>query len=371
MSKVVSKEGIIMTRVYNFSAGPATLPLEVLQTAKEELLDWQDLGMSVMEVSHRSKEYVAIAQEAEANVRELLQIPSDYIVLFLQGGARSQFAMVPMNLLRGKQTADYLDTGIWSKLALKEGQRYCKVNTVASSDEFDYRTVPPRNSWEINSEAAYFHYVDNETINGIEFPTIPDVDDLLLVSDMSSNLLSRVFDVSRFALIYAGAQKNIGPAGLTLVIVRQDLLGNALPFTPSMFNYELHANEDSMYNTPPTFAWYMAGLTFKWLKAQGGLSAIAKKNQLKADKLYNYIDQSDFYHNHIDPTYRSRMNVVFGLHDDSLNQQFLEEANEVGLTNLKGHKLVGAMRASIYNAMPVEGINHLIHFMNDFSNRFG
>lgn len=360
-----------MTRVYNFSPGPATLPLEVLQQAKEELLDWHGLGMSVMEISHRSKDFVTVAQEAEADIRDLLQIPPNYKVLFLQGGARSQFAMVPMNLLHSKKRAEYIDTGVWSSLAMKEASRYCQVDVVASSQEQHYRTIPPPENWVINSQdAAYFHYVDNETVNGVEFPFIPDVD-LPIVSDMSSNILSRPIDISRFALIYAGAQKNIGPAGLTLVIVREDLLGNVLPFTPSMFNYELHAKENSMYNTPPTFAWYMAGLGFKWLKKQGGVGVISQKNQRKAEKLYNFIDQHDFYCNPIDKACRSRMNVVFSLRNESLNEQFLQEATSAGLCNLRGHKLVGSMRASLYNALPEEAVDQLIVFMKDFSNRNG
>lgn len=359
-----------MARIYNFSAGPATMPLEVLQQAKEELFDWKALGMSVMEISHRSKAFMDAAEEAEADLRDLLQIPSNYKILFLQGGARSQFAMVPMNLLANKMTADYLDTGIWSSLAIKEAKRYCEVNTVASSANQGYITIPPRHTWRINKDSAYFHYVDNETVNGVEFHEIPDVP-LPLVSDMSSNLLSRPFDVSRYALFYAGAQKNIGPAGLTIVVVREDLLGKATFFTPSMFNYELHAKEGSMYNTPPTFAWYLAGLTFKWLKKQGGLENIAAKNAEKARKLYQFIDQSSFYFNPVDPTYRSRMNVVFCLKDESLNEHFLKESTAAGLANLKGHKLVGAMRASIYNAMPIEAIDCLIDFMKDFSKRWG
>lgn len=359
-----------MSRVYNFSAGPATLPLEVLQRAKEEILDWQGLGMSVMEISHRSKPFMEMAQQAETDFRELLAVPSDYKVLFLQGGARSQFAMVPMNLLAGSETADYIDTGIWSGLAIKEASKYCKVNIVASSKEQGYVSIPPSNTWRINPKSAYFHFVDNETVNGVEFPEIPEVS-LPLVSDMSSNILSRPFDVSRYALFYAGAQKNVGPAGLTIVVVREDLLGKPLYFTPSMFNYELHAKENSLYNTPPTFSWYMAGLTFQWIKQQGGLAAIAEQNLRKASKLYKFIDQSDFYHNPVDPLYRSRMNVIFCLKDEGKNEQFLKESQENGLANLKGHKLVGAMRASIYNAMPEAGVDSLIDFMKDFSNRWG
>jgi phosphoserine aminotransferase len=359
-----------MARIYNFSAGPATIPFEVLQQAKDELLDWHDLGMSVAEISHRGKDFMALAEESESDVRDLLAIPPNYKVLFLQGGGRSQFAMVPLNLLNHKNTADYIDTGIWSGLAINEAKRYCHVHQVASSREQNYTTIPERDSWQVSSDAAYFHYVDNETINGVEFPTIPEVD-LPLVSDMSSNMLSRPFDITQFALVYAGAQKNIGLAGLTLVIINEDCLGKALPFTPSMFNYELHAREHSMYNTPPTFAWYIAALSFKWLKSQGGLIEIAKKNKIKSNKLYSYIDDSGFYYNRVDPKYRSRMNVVFNLKEASLYTRFLEQANAYGLANLKGHKLVGGLRASLYNAMPEEGVDSLISFMKYFVKRFG
>lgn len=360
-----------MTRVFNFSAGPATLPLPVLEQAKEELLDWQHLGMSVMEISHRGQDYLAVAQEAEANLRKLLHIPPNYKTLFLQGGARSQFAMVPMNLLGAKKQADYIDTGVWSNLAIKEAEIYCKVNVVASDRSAKYTGIPNPDTWQLNHDAAYFHYVDNETVNGVEFHYVPEVGAVPLVSDMSSNLLSRPIDINKFALIYAGAQKNIGPAGLTIVIVREDFLGHCLPYTPSMFNYALHAKENSMYNTPPTFAWYLAGLTFKWLLKEGGVSAIAAINQRKADKLYHCIDHNPFYVNNIAPSARSRMNVVFRLQDESLNEQFLTQATQAGLANLKGHKLVGGMRASIYNALPEQGVDLLINFMNDFSRRFG
>jgi phosphoserine aminotransferase len=360
-----------MARVYNFSAGPAALPLSVLEQAKEELLDWHQLGMSVMEISHRGKDFSALAQEAEADFRDLLNVPDNYHVLFLQGGGRSQFAMVPLNLLRHAQTANYLDTGIWSDLAIQEAKRYCTVHLVASSKTNNYRDIPAMQAWHINSDGAYLHYVDNETINGVEFPDIPEVASMPLVSDMSSNLLSRPLDVSRFGVIYAGAQKNIGPAGLTLVIVRDDLLGGALPFTPSMFNYTLHAKESSMYNTPPTFAWYLTALNFKWLKHQGGLASIAQKNKRKAGKLYQFIDNNDFYSNPIDRNYRSRMNVIFNLNDEKLNDTFLAQATANGLANLRGHRYVGGMRASIYNAMPEEGVDCLISFMKDFEKQFG
>jgi phosphoserine aminotransferase len=358
-------------RIYNFSPGPSALPVEVLQLVQQELFDWRNTGMSVMEISHRSKEFMEMAEQAESDLRNLLAIPLHYKILFLQGGARSQFAMVPMNLLRGKQTADYITTGIWSNFAAKEAKRYCEVNIVASSEDSGYTTIPAQSEWCLNSEAAYFHYVDNETINGVEFSMIPDIDSTPLVSDMSSNLLSRSFDITRFALIYAGAQKNIGIAGLTIVIVREDLLGNFLSFVPSMFDYKVQADNSSMYNTPPTFAWYLTSLIFQWLKNQGGVATIAQCNQRKAQKLYQFIDACDFYDNSVEPQYRSRMNVVFSLKDEQLNDLFLQQAKLVGLVNLKGHKLVGGMRASIYNALPETGVDVLINFMQGFARKYG
>jgi phosphoserine aminotransferase len=362
-------EGQAMTRVYNFSPGPATLPETVLQQVKAELLDWQGLGMSVMEISHHSAEFKQLVQTAEQDLRELLNIPSQYKVLFLQGGGRSQFAMVPLNLLGGKNTADYIDTGIWSNMALKEASRFGEVNIVASSAGDNYRTIPPQATWQSNPDAAYFHYVDNETVNGVEFPATPRINYAPLVADMSSNILSRVIDVNDFGLIYAAAQKNMGPAGITLVIVREDLLGDALPSTPSMFNYTLHANANSLYNTPPTFAWYVTALMFQWLKKQGGVASIAATNARKAKKLYDLIDSSDFYQNTVDPQYRSRMNVVFKLANESLNESFLQAAKAVGIAGLKGHSQVGGMRASIYNAMPEAGVDALVEFMRDFEKR--
>lgn len=360
-----------MPRVYNFSAGPAMLPEAVLQQAKEELSEWRNTGMSVMEMSHRGKDFVAIAEQAENDLRDLLAIPANYRVLFLQGGATGQFAVVPMNLLRGKTQADYLNTGIWSKKAIAEAKKYCEVNVVASSEDTGYTTVPDRQTWQCNPNAAYFHCAPNETINGVEIHTPPDVGDVPVVADMSSTLLSRPIDITKFGLIYAGAQKNIGPAGLTIVIVREDLLGEVLPMTPSLFNYKTQADNDSMYNTPPTYSWYMAGLVFQWLKAQGDLSAMAQRNQHKAALLYGAIEESDFYNNPIDPAYRSWMNVPFTLADDALNSTFLAEAKEAGLVTLAGHRSVGGMRASIYNAMPEEGVQTLVDFMGDFSRRHG
>ncbi|HHQ41238.1 MAG TPA: 3-phosphoserine/phosphohydroxythreonine transaminase [Chromatiales bacterium] len=360
-----------MTRVYNFSAGPAMLPEAVLERARAELLDWHGTGMSVMEMSHRGEEFVSIARQAEADLRRLMGIPDDYHVLFLQGGATSQFAMVPMNLLRGRGRADYLDTGLWSRKAIKEARRYCEVNVAASSEAGGYTTIPPRESWRLDPEAAYVHYTPNETIGGVEFHWIPDTGDVPLVADMSSTILSRPIDVSRFGLIYAGAQKNIGPAGLTVVIVRRDLVGETLPGTPTMFDYAAHAEAGSMLNTPPTFAWYLAGLVFQWLLEQGGLEAMAERNRRKAEKLYAAIDASDFYRNPVDPACRSWMNVPFTLADPALDATFLEEAKAAGLVALKGHRSVGGMRASIYNAMPEEGVDRLVEFMQDFERRHG
>lgn len=357
--------------IFNFSPGPAVLPHAVLQQAQAELLDWHGSGMSVMEMSHRGKEFMSIAAQAETDLRTLMAIPNNYKVLFLQGGAHSQFAMIPMNLAPGKKQADYLDTGDWSLKAIEEGQRYINVNTVASSADSNYTTIPPFANWQLNQDAAYLHYTSNETIRGVEFDWIPEAGDLPLVVDMSSDILSRPMDVSRFGLIYAGAQKNIGPAGLTIVIVREDLLGQVLDGTPSMFNYQIYAETESMYNTPPTYAWYLSGLVFQWLLQQGGLEAIAQINQRKAEKLYAAIDASDFYHNPVDPDCRSWMNVPFTLANSELEKRFLDEAAQAGLMTLKGHRLVGGMRASIYNAMPEAGVDALIAFMRDFEAKHG
>ncbi len=357
--------------VFNFSPGPAVLPHAVLKQAQAELLDWQGSGMSVMEMSHRGKEFMSIAAQAEADLRTLMVIPNNYKVLFLQGGAHSQFAMIPMNLARGKQQADYLDTGDWSLKAIEEGKRYIDINVIASSADNHYTTIPPFASWQCNPQAAYLHYTSNETIRGVEFDWIPEVEDVPLVVDMSSDILARPIDVSRFGLIYAGAQKNIGPAGLTLVIVREDLLGQVMDGTPSMFNYQIYAETESMYNTPPTYAWYLSGLVFQWLLKQGGLAAMAKLNQRKAEKLYAVIDASDFYNNPVDPDCRSWMNVPFTLANASLEKRFLDEAAQAGLVTLKGHRLVGGMRASIYNAMPEEGVDALIAFMRAFEAKNG
>ena len=355
-----------MPDIYNFSAGPAALPRAVLEQARDELLDWHGSGMSVMEMSHRSKEYLSIAEQAEADLRELLSVPANYRVLFLQGGATSQFAMAPMNLLRGKQQADYVNTGAWSKKAIAEARRYCEVNVVASSEDSNFTSIPAFDSWQRNTDAAYLHYTPNETIGGVEFHWLPECGDVPLVVDMSSTILSRPIDVSRFGVIYAGAQKNIGPAGLTVVIVRDDLLGETLAGTPSMFDYKLHADSGSMLNTPPTFGWYLAGLVFKWLKQQGGLAAMAVINQRKSQRLYDAIAQSGFYSSPVAVDCRSWMNVPFTLADAGLDGEFLSRAQSAGLLNLKGHRSVGGMRASIYNAMPEAGVDALIDFMGEF-----
>ncbi|KFI23953.1 3-phosphoserine/phosphohydroxythreonine transaminase [Nitrosococcus oceani] len=355
-----------MTRVYNFSAGPAVLPEEVIIQARDEMLDWRGTGMSVMEMTHRGKQFMAIAEQAEADFRELLAIPENYKVLFLQGGATSQFAMVPMNLLQGKKQADYICTGHWSKKAIAEGRRFCEINLAASSEDTGFQHVPPHQDWKLDPEAAYVHYTPNETIAGVEFHWIPDSGEVPLVADMSSTLLSRPLDVSRFGVIYAGAQKNIGCAGLTVVIVRNDLIGRPQAGTPAMFDYQIHADHNSMYNTPPTYAWYVAGLVFSWLKRKGGLTAIAKINQAKADTLYGFIDSNDFYYNPVERAFRSRMNVPFILSEQQLDEIFLEQAKKAGLTNLKGHRSVGGMRASIYNAMSQEGVETLVEFMKEF-----
>jgi phosphoserine aminotransferase len=360
-----------MTRVFNFSAGPAALPEAVLKQAQAEMLDWNGSGMSVMEMSHRGKEFMSIAEQAEADLRRLMNIPDNYKVLFLQGGASAQFAMVPLNLLRGKTSADYVNTGAWSKKAISEAKRYASVNVVASSEDSNFTTVPAFDSWNLSADTAYVHYTPNETIGGVEFHWVPDTGDVPLVVDMSSTILSRPIDVSRFGVIYAGAQKNIGPAGLTLVIVREDLMGQVLEGTPTMFNYQIHADADSMYNTPPTFGWYLAGLVFKWLLDLGGLEGMAEINRRKAENLYAAIDGSDFYTNPVDPACRSWMNVPFTLANPELDPVFLAEAKEQGLVTLKGHRSVGGMRASIYNAMPEEGVDALIAFMADFEKRNG
>jgi phosphoserine aminotransferase len=360
-----------MSRVYNFSAGPAALPLEVLQRIKEDLPDWQGTGMSVMEVSHRGKDFVALAAIAERDLRDLLKIPDDYSVLFLQGGASLQFAMVPLNLSVAGQTVDYLLTGSWSKKASAEAAKFCNVNIAADASDKNFTYIPDRDTWQLSSDAAYLHYTPNETIAGVEFHRVPDVGDTLLVADMSSTILSRPLDVARFGVVYAGAQKNIGPAGITLAIVRNDLLERARPDAPSLLTYKAYAESDSMTNTPPTFAWYVAGLVFAYLKGKGGLEAMAAVNERKAKCLYDAIDNSQMYSNPVQPDCRSWMNVPFILKDSSLDAKFLEEAAQAGLTNLKGHRSVGGMRASIYNATSLEAVAALTDFMHDFEKAHG
>jgi phosphoserine aminotransferase len=361
-----------MARVFNFSAGPAVLPEEVLQQARDEMLDWHGSGCSVMEMSHRGKEFIAIAEQAEADLRELMNIPANYKVLFLQGGASAQFAMVPMNLLRGKASADYINTGEWSKKAIGEAKKFGKVNLAGSSEGTKFTNVPLQSELKLDPNAAYVHYTPNETIGGVEFPYIPETGTVPLVADMSSSILSRPIDVTKFALIYAGAQKNIGPSGLTVVIVREDLLGQTVPGTPSMFDYKIHADNGSMYNTPPTYAWYVAGLVFAMLKKKGGVPAMAAVNERKARKLYEYIDSSSgFYKNPVAVSCRSWMNVPFTLKSETLDEPFLKGAKAAGLVQLKGHRSVGGMRASIYNAMPEAGIDALIGYMKDFMQKNG
>lgn len=358
-------------RVANFCAGPASMPNPVLEKAAAELLNWRGSGMSVMEMSHRSEAFVAIAQKAQADLRKLMNIPDNYKVLFLQGGASLQFSAIPLNLLKG--TADYLDTGIWSTKALTEAKRYeqaglGKINVVASAKDSNYTTVPDINTWQLTENADYFHYCPNETIGGLAMFDVPDVK-APIVADMSSCILSAPIDVSKFGLIYAGAQKNIGPAGLTLVIVREDLIGNANLVCPSILDYKNQADNDSMLNTPATFAWYLSGLVFEWLLEQGGVEAIYQQNIAKAKHLYDFIDSSDFYHNPIAKQHRSIMNVPFTLADSNLDKAFLQQADEQGFLNLKGHRSVGGMRASIYNAIDLATVERLVEFMQEFAKR--
>ena len=360
-----------MTRVHNFSAGPAALPEEVLNQAREEMLDWNGAGMSVMEMSHRSKEFVSIAETAEADLRDLLAIPDAYKVLFLQGGATSQFSMVPQNLLEGKTSADYVYTGQWSSKAIKEAGKFCAVNVAASSEDRNFTYVPKRETWQLDPSAAYVHITSNETIGGVEYHWVPDVGSVPLVADMSSHLLSRPLDVTRYGIIYAGAQKNIGPAGLTIVIVREDLVGRAPKGTPAMSDYKTHADSGSMYNTPPTYAIYVAGLVFQWLKRQGGLSAMEQTNIAKSRLLYEYLDSTDFYECPVAVEDRSRMNVPFRIKGGELDAEFLAATKEQGLVQLKGHRSVGGMRASIYNAMPIEGVQALVDVMREFERTHG
>ena len=357
-----------MSRIFNFSAGPAMLPAEVLARAGDEMLDWHGTGMSVMEMSHRGPEFMSIAAEAEADLRSLLAIPASYKVLFLQGGATLQFAQVPMNLLRGKTSADYVVTGEWSKKAVKEAKNYCDVAIAASSEDRNFTYAPKK--WNVRKDAAYVHYCSNETIGGVEYHSAPTVD-VPLVADASSHFLSRPIDVAKFGLIYAGAQKNAGPAGLTIVIVRDDLIGHAAKGTPSVMDYKLQADADSMLNTPATYSLYIAGLVFKWLKQIGGVAEIENRNIRKAKLLYDFLDQSAFFRNPVAKEDRSRMNIPFTLRDKALDEPFLKGAAERSLIQLKGHRSVGGMRASIYNAMPIEGVRALVAYMKEFEQKHG
>ncbi|MBK7135401.1 MAG: 3-phosphoserine/phosphohydroxythreonine transaminase [Rhodocyclales bacterium] len=360
-----------MARVINFSAGPATLPESVLRQAAEEMLDWHGSGQSVMEMSHRGKEFMSIAAQAEADLRELMAIPANYKVLFLQGGASLQFAMIPLNLLRGKASADYVNTGEWAKKAIKEAKQYCQVNIVASSEDKSFTYAPAQADWKLSRDAAYVHYTANETIGGVEFHWAPQTGDVPLVCDMSSNILSKPVDVSKYGLIYAGAQKNIGPAGLTIAILRDDLIGQVLPKTPVMLDYKTHAENESMYNTPPTYGIYIAGLVFQWIKQNGGLAAMEKRNREKAALLYAFLDQSKFFVSPVAKADRSLMNVPFTLKKAELDEEFLKGAKSRGMIQLKGHRSVGGMRASIYNAMPVEGVKTLVDYMKEFEAKHG
>ncbi len=355
-----------MSRIYNFSAGPSALPEEVLSQARDEMLDWQGSGMSVMEMSHRGKHFMAIAEALQQDLRELMAIPDNYKIALLQGGATAQFSFIPQNILRGKDKACYVKTGSWSSKAIKDAGKYCQVQVSASSEESRFTTIPGRECWQIDPDAAYLHYTSNETIHGVEFQEIPDSAGLSLVADMSSNILSRPVDVGRFGLIYAGAQKNMGPAGVTVVIIRDDLIGHAAGSVPAVFDYKQQIDNDSMLNTPATYNWYLLGLVLQWLKRQGGVAAIERQNVRKAEKLYRAIDDSVLYSNPVDPAYRSRMNVPFVLADSTLDKEFLTLAEHNGLGTLKGHRSVGGMRASIYNAMPEAGVDALIEFMAEF-----
>lgn len=364
-----------MKQIFNFSAGPAVLPKEVLQRAQAEMLDWHGSGMSVMEMSHRGKEFTSILEKTEADFRTLLNVPSNYKVLFLQGGAIAENAMIPLNLLNGK-SADYVVTGAWSKRSVDDARAYGDIHVAANSESTGFTEVPAFESWQLNKDAAYVHICTNETINGVEFAgdkdlALPETNGVPIVADMSSHILSRPIDVTRYGVIYGGAQKNIGPAGLCIVVVREDLLNQGSLLTPAVFHWKTQAENQSMINTPPTYSIYIAGLVFEWLLAQGGVAAIEQLNIAKANLLYNYLDSSDFYYNNIHVANRSRMNIPFRLHNEGLNDAFLKGAEARGLLQLKGHRMVGGMRASIYNAMPIAGVQALIAYMTDFAQQHG
>jgi phosphoserine aminotransferase len=361
-----------MKRIFNFAAGPATLAQSVLEQVRDELLDWRGTGMSVMEMSHRDKPFMSIAAEAEKDLRELLAVPANYKVLFFQGGATTQFAAVPMNLLRGKAGADYVVNGAWGKKASKEAGKYCKVNVAAKCPDEKYNHIPDPKSWKLDPNAAYLHYTPNETIEGVEYHFVPDAGSVPLVADFSSSFLSGPTDVGKFGLIYAGAQKNAGPSGITFVIVRDDLIGQVHPALPSVLDYKQVADNESMLNTPPTFSWYIAGLVFKWIKGVGGLEGMAQINERKAKLLYDYLDSQSFYKNPVAKDARSRMNVVFTMPNAEANDaEFLKGAKAAGLDGLKGHRSVGGMRASIYNAMPEAGVKALVEYMKEFARARG
>ncbi len=358
-------------RIYNFAAGPATLPEEVLEQARDELLNWQGLGTSVIEISHRSKEFMAVYEKTLADLRELMAIPSDYEILLLQGGGIGQNAAIPMNLmpLTKKPKADFVVTGVWSEKSVKEAQKYGEAHIAASSEAEGFRSIPQRSTWDLSEDAAYVHICANETIGGVEFPYLPDTGKTPLVADISSNILSKAINVSQCGVLFAGAQKNIGPAGVTIVIVRKDLMGHAMPITPSIWDWAKEAANQSMFNTPPTFPIYVSGLVFEWVKRQGGVVEMERRNQLKSSMLYEFIDGSSFYENRVDPQCRSRTNVTFFLKNEGLNAKFLEQSSAVGLAALRGHKAAGGMRASIYNAMPIAGVETLVEFMREFERR--
>lgn len=359
-----------MSAPFNFSAGPAMLPAEVMQQARDEFLNWNNLGISVMEISHRDPAFIRLAEQAEQDLRDLMAIPDHYKVLFMHGGGRGQFSAVPQNIAAADATVDYLNCGIWSDFAIREAQKYVRhVNVVGAAVQTDQgKAISHPDSWQLSEHAAYFHYCPNETVDGIAVHEIPQVN-APIVADMSSNILSEPLDVSKFGVIYAGAQKNIGPSGFAISIVREDLLGHAQTNTSTIMDYTVQAKEGSMYNTPNTFAWYLSALVFQWLKRQGGVAAIGELNRAKAAKLYHYIDKSDFYSNPVHPDYRSRMNIPFLLADNSLDSAFLEQAAAAGLVGLKGHRFVGGMRASIYNAMPMAGVDALVEFMVEFERK--
>ncbi|XKM12629.1 3-phosphoserine/phosphohydroxythreonine transaminase [Orbaceae bacterium ac157xtp] len=357
-------------KTYNFSAGPAKLPTEVLQQAQAELLNWHNTGASVMELSHRGKDFDAYALEVTQDLRDILHIPANYKILFLQGGARTQFAGVPMNILGQHHCADYIDSGYWSQCAANEAEKYCQVNRQDIKFKQNGKiALKPMSEWQINQQSAYLHYCPNETIDGLALFEDPQFDNVTVVADYSSSILSQPIDVSKYGIIYAGAQKNIGPSGITIVIVREDLIGYAPKILPSTLDYAIQSKNDSMFNTPPTFAWYMSGLVFKWIKKLGGLEAMQKRNQQKAQRLYQFIDQSDFYQNNIAMANRSIMNVPFNSPSEELDKLFVAEATKANIIGIKGHRIVGGMRASIYNAMDIEGVDYLIDFMREFERR--